>query len=493
MRSSVGNRRSGRQSGRNWHDGMAKHVDAVMKRVKERRTAVTSSSKRVPQRLTQPISPHKRMGERAGLWMFAKQSEIIAQPNITSSIRRKVQEDVRAVMAEDSCDRRQMWNRVGEGNADSVNCEAVGYKPPSADSIFGIPSYLSFGKGTNLESNAGETTILSTKEDKTFFSRDLPNETKSGNKNKKKKDKDLCLFPADPLLLDYSERILSALPQLFLRNDDPTTYSIAATGIVACALRRHGIRPKNSKAQQKDLPESSKRKYDTHEKFWRSFFENLSPLNSFSVGSALLMGNSSSSAKLLDLEDIPAGSDHVIPECDDVADALDIDQSPKVSNKIRDCSFSSFFPKIGKDRETVTNLSVNSDDLTRDEIKDFPANVPCNLLSQQPDCDLDVCDPVTMNAWFEKDSANMSDAGNFIYHDAMDDSGWRNYGSERIFLEPVMSEAISSNQWMKLDSPVRKKIRPEMSTFHFDSSNRDGYKTFDSSCHSQSSHFSFDF
>lgn len=44
-----------------------------------------------PQRLTQPISPHKRLKERAGLWMFAKQSEIITKPYmISSSIQRRV-------------------------------------------------------------------------------------------------------------------------------------------------------------------------------------------------------------------------------------------------------------------------------------------------------------------------------------------------------------------------------------------------------------------
>lgn len=85
-------------------------------------------------------------------------------------------------------------------------------------------------------------------------------------------DKDLCLFPADPLLLDYAERILSALPQLFLQNDDRTSYSIAATGIIACSLRRHGVYPKSSKFQQKEMLESSKRENDTHEAGFFLFF-----------------------------------------------------------------------------------------------------------------------------------------------------------------------------------------------------------------------------
>lgn len=46
MRSGLNHRRSGRRNGRNWHDGMAKHVDAVMKRAKERRTTLTNTSKR---------------------------------------------------------------------------------------------------------------------------------------------------------------------------------------------------------------------------------------------------------------------------------------------------------------------------------------------------------------------------------------------------------------------------------------------------------------
>lgn len=38
--------KSGRQNRKSWHDGMAKHVDAVMKRAKERRTAFTNASRR---------------------------------------------------------------------------------------------------------------------------------------------------------------------------------------------------------------------------------------------------------------------------------------------------------------------------------------------------------------------------------------------------------------------------------------------------------------
>ncbi|VDO38608.1 unnamed protein product [Brugia timori] len=100
MRSDVNHGRLGRRNGRSCHDGMAKHVDAVMKRAKDRRIALTNTSElrtvltntgRVAQRLTQPISPHKRLKERAGIWMFAKQSEVITEPNmITSSMQRRV-------------------------------------------------------------------------------------------------------------------------------------------------------------------------------------------------------------------------------------------------------------------------------------------------------------------------------------------------------------------------------------------------------------------
>lgn len=157
------------------------------------------------------------------------------------------------------------------------------------------------------------------------------------------------MFPADPLLLDYAERILSALPQLNLRNDDPTSYSIAATGIIACSLQRHGIYPKGSNFQEKEQLESSQREKNTNEvkhcffmseiavsyllirliagtfvhfsvllffqKLWRSFFENLSPLESFSVGSALPT-SASSSAKLFEFEDIPVNSEHVLSNSD---------------------------------------------------------------------------------------------------------------------------------------------------------------------------------
>uniref|UniRef100_A0A183HX87 Cyclin_C domain-containing protein n=1 Tax=Onchocerca flexuosa TaxID=387005 RepID=A0A183HX87_9BILA len=153
---------------------------------------------------------------------------------------------------------------------------------------------------------------------------------------------DKCLFPADPLLLDYAERILSALPQLFLQNDDRTSYSIAATGILACSLRRHGVYPKSSKFQQKEMLEASKRENDMHEKLWRSFFENLSPLNSFSVDSALLTGSSSSSAKLFEFEDIPASNEHILSNSDDAYTISDVCRSPKnliYNNMSGQCQF----------------------------------------------------------------------------------------------------------------------------------------------------------
>ncbi|EFO26656.2 hypothetical protein LOAG_01836 [Loa loa] len=495
MRSGVNHRHTGRQSGRNWHDEMAKHVDAVMSRAKERRITLTNTSRRVPQRLTQPISPHKRLKERAGLWMFAKQSEVITKPNmITSSIRRRIQEDVRAVMAEDSLDRRQMWNRARQGAESSINRNVVFRGPSSADNVFGIPSCFGFGKRTNLKSPVKKTIVLTMEEDSTLSSCDLST-TKIDSRNKKN-GKDLCLFPADPLLLEYAERILSVLPQLFLRNNDQTSYSIAAVGIVACSLRRHGIYPKGSNFQQKEQLESSQRENDMHEKFWRSFFENMSPLNSFSVGSTLLTDNSSSSAKLLGFEDIPASSEHLLSNSNDANTILDIYQSPKTSssNSISDRSFSDYFPKVGRnDIGPLANLSVNSNDLMKLAIdKDFPINITCNLPPRQPEFDLSEGHPITVNAWFERDSANISDTNKAVYYNAKNGKTWQSCRPvEYNFIEPDINETMNKGQWME-NSSVRTKIRSEMQDFHF-KSNRGAYNAFDSICDSQTSHFSFDF
>uniref|UniRef100_A0A1I8EIY6 Uncharacterized protein n=2 Tax=Wuchereria bancrofti TaxID=6293 RepID=A0A1I8EIY6_WUCBA len=462
MRSDVNHRRSGRRNGRSWHDGMAKHVDAVMKRAKDRPIALTNTSelrtaltntKRVPQRLTQPISPHKRLKERAGLWMFAKQSEIITEPNmITSSMRRRVREDVRAVMAEDSRDRRQMWNKAGQGVENNINRNVVFRMPLSADNVFSIRPCFRHGK-------------------------------------------DLCLFPADPLLLDYAERILSALPQLFLRNDDSTSYSVAATSIVACSLRRHGVCPKGSNFQQKEL-ELSQGENDMHEKFWRSFFENMSPLNTFSVDSAFLTEMNMSSAKLFEFEDIPTSNEHVLSNSDDANTISDAYLSPKISssNNILDCSFNDYFPKIGKnDVASLKILSVNSNDLMKLAIDDdFPTNIPWNLPSAQPEFDLNEYHPITVNAWFERDSANMSDASKAIYHNAKNGKSWPSYRPmEYSFTEPVISESMNVNQWMK-NSSIRKKIRTEVPDFRF-KLNHEACNAFNSVCGSQASQFSFDF
>ncbi|CAG9531910.1 unnamed protein product [Cercopithifilaria johnstoni] len=445
MRSGVNHRRSGRQSGKNWHDGMAKHVNAVMKRAKERRTTLTNTSRRVPQRLTQPISPHKRLKERAGLWMFAKQSEIIAEPNmITSSMRRRVQEDVRAVMAEDSRDRRRMWNRACRRAESNNNRSAVFPITSSVDNIFGIPSHF-------------------------------------------RDDKDLCLFPADPLLLDYAERILSALPQLNLRNNDSTSYSVAATGIVACSLRRHGIYPKGTKFQEKEQSESSRRENNTHEKFWRSFFKNLSPLNSFSAGSALLKSNSSS-VKLFEFEDIPANSEHVLSNSDGANTISDVYQLPSsLSNNMSDCNFEDLFPKIEKNNaESLANLSVNSNDLMKLAMdEDFSTNISCNSLPRQPEFDLSEYRPITVSAWFERDSANMLDTSKAIYRNTKKDKIWQCCRPlECSSVKPIINEAENKCQWMKNPS-LRKKIRSEIPDFT--------YSAFDPICHSQISHFSFDF
>lgn len=44
-----------------------------------------------PERFIQPVSVPGRFGERAGLWMYAKQSETIIDPHfMTSAVRRKV-------------------------------------------------------------------------------------------------------------------------------------------------------------------------------------------------------------------------------------------------------------------------------------------------------------------------------------------------------------------------------------------------------------------
>ncbi|KAL3994992.1 hypothetical protein ACH3XW_23965 [Acanthocheilonema viteae] len=493
MRSDVNNRRSGRQNRKKWCDGMAKHVDAVMKRAKERRTTLTNISKKVPQRLTQPISPHKRLKERAGLWMFAKQSEIITEPNVTSSIRRKVQQDVRAVMAEDSRDRRQMWNRASVRAESNINRNAIFRMASSADNIFDIPSHFSFGTETNLESPVNETTVSGRKEDGMLPSYELPTSTKIGRRNKKKGDKDLCLFPADPLLLDYAERILSALPHLSLRNNDPTSYSIAATSIVACSLRRHGIYPKGSNFQEKEQLESSQRENNMHEKFWRSFFENLSPLNSFSVDSALLRSGSPS-AKLFEFEDIQSNNEHVLSNFDDENIISDVYQSPISSNNMSGCSFGNFFPKIEKnDVESIANLSINSNDLmklTMDE--NFSKNIPCNSPLRQPRVDLTEYHPVTVSTWFERDSANMLDTSKAIYRNTKKDKPCQDcQPMECSSIKPIVNQTINKNQWMK-NSLVRKKICSEIPDFHF-KSNRETYSAFDSIYPSQMSHFSFDF
>ncbi|VDK77508.1 unnamed protein product [Litomosoides sigmodontis] len=395
-----------RQNRKSWHDGMAKHVNAVMKRAKERRNAFTNASKRVPQRLTQPISPHKRLKERAGLWMFAKQSEIIAEPNmITSSIRRMVQEDVRAVMTEDSYDRRQMWNRACQGAESNINRNAVSRIASLGNNIFSIPSHF--------------------------------------------RDKDLCLFPADPLLLDYAERILSALPQLSLRNDDPTSYSTAATGIVACSLQRHGIYPKGSNFQEKEQLGSSQGENNTNEakhyffKFWRSFFENLSPLDSFSVGSALLPSGSSST-KLFEFEDIPVNSEHVLSNSDG--------QSPNsLSNNMSDCSFSDFFPKIRNNVGSIANLSVNSNELLKLAMdEDFSASMLCNSSPRQPEINTSEYHPITVSAWFERDSLNMFDTGKAISRNTKKDKAWQSYRPmECSSIKSIINETVNKSEWMK--------------------------------------------
>ncbi|VDM19549.1 unnamed protein product [Wuchereria bancrofti] len=500
MRSDVNHRRSGRRNGRSWHDGMAKHVDAVMKRAKDRPIALTNTSelrtaltntKRVPQRLTQPISPHKRLKERAGLWMFAKQSEIITEPNmITSSMRRRVREDVRAVMAEDSRDRRQMWNKAGQGVENNINRNVVFRMPLSADNVFSIRPCF---RKKNLKSPVNETTVFNTKGDSTLSSYDLPTTAKIGDRYKKKQDS--FINCCNPLLLDYAERILSALPQLFLRNDDSTSYSVAATSIVACSLRRHGVCPKGSNFQQKEL-ELSQGENDMHEKFWRSFFENMSPLNTFSVDSAFLTEMNMSSAKLFEFEDIPTSNEHVLSNSDDANTISDAYLSPKISssNNILDCSFNDYFPKIGKnDVASLKILSVNSNDLMKLAIDDdFPTNIPWNLPSAQPEFDLNEYHPITVNAWFERDSANMSDASKAIYHNAKNGKSWPSYRPmEYSFTEPVISESMNVNQWMK-NSSIRKKIRTEVPDFRF-KLNHEACNAFNSVCGSQASQFSFDF
>ncbi|VDO31367.1 unnamed protein product [Brugia timori] len=353
-------------------------------------------------------------------------------------------------MAEDSRDRRRMWNKAGQGAENSINRNVVFRMPLSADNIFSIHPCF-------------------------------------------RHSKDLCLFPADPLLLDYAERILSALPQLFLRNDDSTSYSVAATSIVACSLRRHGVCPKGSNFQQKEL-ELSQRENDMHEKFWRSFFENMSPLNSFSVDSAFLTSDSSS-AKLFEFEDIPASNEHVLSNSDDANTISDVCQSPKTSssNNILDCSFSDF-PKIGKnDVASLTNLSVNSNDLMKLAIDDdFGTNILCNLPAAQPEFDLNEYHPITVNTWFEKDSPNMSNASKAIYHNAKNGRSWPIYRPmEYSFTEPVISESMNMNQWMK-NSSIRKKIHSGVPNFRF-KLNHEACNAFDSVCGSQASQFSFDF
>lgn len=49
------------------------------------------------------------------------------------------------------------------------------------------------------------------------------------------------LFPRDPPLAEISERILSSLPFLPLRNGDSTTYSRAACNLIGDALKLNGI------------------------------------------------------------------------------------------------------------------------------------------------------------------------------------------------------------------------------------------------------------
>ncbi|KAM3718325.1 Histidinol-phosphate aminotransferase [Dirofilaria immitis] len=464
-------RHSGRRNGRRWLDGMAKHVDAVMKRAKDRRKNLINPFKKVPERLTQPISPHKRLKERAGLWMFAKQSEIITEPSmITSSVRRKVHEDVRAIMAEDSRDRRQLWNIARQETMDNINDDSAFRMPSTADNVFGIPSCVRFGKKAKLESPVNDATAFNTKEDSTLFSGDFPTRTRTGSNKKTKDNKDACLFPADPLMLDYAERILSALPQLFLRNDDRTTYSTAATGIVACSLRRHGVYPKGSNFQEKQLLETSQRENDTNEKLWRSFFENSSPLNSFMVGSPFRTGSSSSSVKLFEFEDIPINTEHVLSNSDDANTTLDVYQSPKNPShlNISDCNFSDFYSKIGRnDFGSSANLSINSNDLKLEIDKDFPTNNSCNSSLRQLKFDLDDYHPITVSAWFEKDSANMSDTCKITCRNAVNDKARQNYQPMgRNFINPAVNEVPTNSQWMK-NSSMERKIRSEMPDFHF--------------------------
>uniref|UniRef100_A0A0R3RT67 BHLH domain-containing protein n=1 Tax=Elaeophora elaphi TaxID=1147741 RepID=A0A0R3RT67_9BILA len=435
MRPRGNHHRSERQSRKRWHDGMAKHVNAVMKRAKERRTTLTDTYRRVPQRLTQPISPHKRLKERAGLWMFVKQSE--------------VQEDVRAVMAEDSHDRRQMWNRACQKVEGSINCNALFPMLSSADNIFGAPSF--------------------------------------------KNDKELCLFPADPSLLDYAERILSTLPQLNLRNDDTTSYSVAATGIVACSLRRNGIYPKGSSFQEKERLESSEKENGTHEKFWRSFFENLSPLNSFSADSTPLTSNSSS-AKLFEFEDIPASSGHVLSDSDGVNISDVYQSSDSLSNNMSDCSFDDFVPKIGENSVgSVANLSINSNDLMKLIIdEDISTNISCNSPSQQPKFELKEYRPISVSAWFERDSANMLNTSKASCRNSKKDKAWLGCPPmECSSNKSLINEIVKKRQRMN-NSLVRRKSRSNTPDFHF-KSNHETYNAFDSICHSQTSHFSFDF
>ncbi|VDM49869.1 unnamed protein product [Toxocara canis] len=64
-------------------------------------------------------------------------------------------------------------------------------------------------------------------------------------------------FPADPPFEQISERILSALPHVTLRDDDATTYSQAATGLIASALYAKGFGNKTASTNISDVSDSA--------------------------------------------------------------------------------------------------------------------------------------------------------------------------------------------------------------------------------------------
>ncbi|KHN70861.1 hypothetical protein Tcan_17358 [Toxocara canis] len=212
-----------------------------------------------------------RLAQCASLTAFAKHSGIVYNAyRLSDSLERAVRSDVRKVLAKDARDEAHNWNHASK---------QVEHEPSQR---LDQPSNFRFNYNANWKSRASLREALQTSISSSnglFENTDSVSALRTAGRNERwpvEPDQQVP-FPADPPFEQISERILSALPHVTLRDDDATTYSQAATGLIASALYAKGFGNKTASTNISDVSDSAP---VANEDVLQSFYKKTAELSS---------------------------------------------------------------------------------------------------------------------------------------------------------------------------------------------------------------------